>query len=270
MAAYTAGELGSSYLQQIWKLRHYVLSLVGADLRSRYKRSFLGVGWSLIRPIAMTTVLCVVFYKIFQTDIQQFAPFLMSGLAVWQFIVESTIGGCNSFTQGAAYIRQRPIPLAIFPLRTVLGTGIHASIALGLTVVLAFIFNGFGNLPALIFLLPALMLLFLLAWALAVICGTMQAHFPDTQHLLEIVLQIFFYITPILYPPETILNRHRFAWIIRLNPMSYFIDAVRQPILYGRAPGLITYGVCCGVVVALGLVAALLLRKNEKSLVFWI
>ena len=109
-------------------------SLVRIDLRGRHRRSVLGIGWSLLHPILMTAVLCAVFCPMFKADYRQFAPFLLAGLAFWNFLTSTALQGCHCFFQGESFIRQQAAPLAIYPLRTVLGTGIHGLAAL--TVVL--------------------------------------------------------------------------------------------------------------------------------------
>src|SRR5262245_38444229 len=114
-----------TYFQRIWQLRYFWFSLVRNDLRNRYRRSFLGIGWSLVRPLSITAVFCVVFGKLFHVPVAEYAPFLLVGITIWQFLSESMIQGCQSFLNAAAYIRQQPVPLAIFPLRTVLGSAFH-------------------------------------------------------------------------------------------------------------------------------------------------
>ena len=118
------------YVHRIWRLRYFWFSLVRNDLNQRYSRSFLGIGWSMVRPLAMTAVFCVVFARLFQISLLEYAPFIFLGLTLWQFLVETIVGGCDCFSRAAPYIRQQRIPLAIFPLRTVLGTGFHALVAL--------------------------------------------------------------------------------------------------------------------------------------------
>ena len=110
--------------------------------------------------------------------------------------------GCQCFFQGESYIRQHPAPLAIYPLRTALGAGIH--FLFGLCVLLAFVWlvNGFGNLPALLSLVPTLILMFIICWALAICMGVLNVLFQDCQHLIEVLLQILFYLTPIMYDPR--------------------------------------------------------------------
>src|SRR5262249_14499444 len=154
--------------------------------------------------VMMTAVLCVMFFKVFDVPAQDYATYLLAGLTVWQFLHEAAVGGCRSFLDSARYIRQQPAPLAIFPLRTVLGAGFHACIAIGLALVLAAVFNGPNNGLCLISLIPSLVLMFLFGWSLAILSGMFHAHFPDTQHILEIVFQILFYLTPIIYMPDTL------------------------------------------------------------------
>src|SRR5436190_17576829 len=124
-----------SYFADIWRCRYFWLSLVKMDLRTRYRRSVLGLGWSLLHPIAMTIVLCTVFSAIFKAKIEDYGPFVLAGLATWNFLLTSTTQGCQCFFLGESYIRQYPSPLAIFPLRTVLGATVHFLMAL--VVVLA-------------------------------------------------------------------------------------------------------------------------------------
>jgi ABC-type polysaccharide/polyol phosphate export permease len=259
-----------NYFERIWQLRYFWFSLVKIDLRARYRRSMLGIGWSLVRPLAMCTVLCVVFSKLFNVDVVEYGPFLLLGLSVWQFLIESTIGGCTCFVVAANYIRQQPLPLAIFPLRTVLGAGFHGLIALSVAVLFVLILRGPSSLVTLPVLLPSLCLIFLLGWMMAIVAGLAHAHFPDTQHLLEIGFQILFYLTPVMYPPSILHERGRIAQVINLNPITYFLEMVRRPMLHGEVPPMDVYLVAAGTVGVLALLAVWMLRRLERNLVFWL
>src|SRR5438094_5352333 len=113
------------YGRRIWQLRWFWYSLVQNDLQTRYRHSFLGIGWSLARPLGLTLIFCLVFGRLFQIPFQDYAPFVLVGLTLWQFITESVNSGCRTFHTGAGYIRQRAVPLAIFPLRTALSAAFH-------------------------------------------------------------------------------------------------------------------------------------------------
>ena len=132
---------------------------------------------------------------------------MLSGLTFWNFISATAISGCQSFFQGESYIRQHRAPLAMYPLRTTLGAGYHFLVGMGVVLVAVSIFAGFANPLVLLSLVPSLVLLFVFAWSLAVCTGTLNVLFHDTQHLLEIILQIVFYMTPIIYKPEILITR---------------------------------------------------------------
>src|SRR5215207_9536845 len=116
-----------NYLASVWDCRYFWLNLVKMDLRTRYRRSVLGLGWSLLNPIAMTIILCVVFSKVLMPNggARDYAPYLLAGLATWNYILTATIQGCQCLYQGEPYIRQHPAPMAIYPLRTALGGMVH-------------------------------------------------------------------------------------------------------------------------------------------------
>ena len=95
------------YFRRIWKLRYFWLSIVNNDLHNRYRRSFLGIGWSLARPLGMTAVFCLIFGNLFGIPIEEYAPFVLVGLTSWQFFTETILMGCHTFRAGAAYIRQQ-------------------------------------------------------------------------------------------------------------------------------------------------------------------
>jgi lipopolysaccharide transport system permease protein len=258
------------YLYRIWALRYFWFSLVKNDLDKRYKRSFFGIGWSLLRPLSMTFIFCVVFGKLFNIPMEEYAPFLLIGMTTWQFFTESLIQGSYSFTLGAAYIRQQHVPLAIFPLRTILGSGFHSLIALAMALLVALFFKGSLDPLALLTLIPAVVLLFVLCWSLAIVSGVMYTHFPDTSHLLEILLQILFYVTPILYRPDTIAERSRLALLVEWNPITSLLALIRVPVLEGTAPALHHVQVSLLFTAVVATIAVWLLRRLERTLIFWI
>jgi lipopolysaccharide transport system permease protein len=261
------------YFSNIWRLRYFWSALVRIDLRNRYRRSVIGIGWSLLHPIAMTAVLCVVFSQLFKTDLRTYAPLVLSGLTFWGFMMAVVLQGCQCFFQGEAYIRQHPAPLAIYPLRVTLGAGFHFLLGLGIALLFVWCVSGFGNLPKLLSLVPTLALLFVVGWSLAVCMGLANVMFHDSQHLIEVVMQIMFYVTPIMYPPELLLEklaRRNLGWLMDLNPFAVLLDLVRQPLLYGHLPS--QKAVCLGALIGVLAVgtAALALKRFEKRMIFYL
>jgi len=257
------------YMNEVWRLRHFWLALVHNDLRRRYRHSVIGLGWSLLQPISMTIIFCVVFSTLFQQDIRTFAPYLLSGLVFWGFVHGSAMQGCHCFFMGESYIRQHRAPLAIHALRVVLGAKIH--FLLGLAVVLVFVWgvNGLGNLPELVSLLPTMVLLLLLGWSLAVCLGVINVLFQDTQHLVEVGLQMLFYLTPIMYPAD-MLRKRNLGWFIDFNPMAAFLELVRTPILDGEFPSLTALSMACATVLVALAAAAWSLRWAERRIILYL
>lgn len=256
-----------SYLAAIWRCRFFWLSLVQMDLRTRYRRSVLGIGWSLLQPIAMTVILCTVFHQLFDKSVGEYAPYVLSGLACWNFILSLTLQGCQCFYQGESYIRQYPAPLAVYPLRTALGAIIHFLLALGLVVVVAGCLRGFANPLALLSLVPSVALYFLMGWSVAVITGFATVYFQDIQHLAEVSFQLLFYATPIIYYADQMQNTP-LAWLIAYNPVVAFLNLIRDPILHSAFPSVSTYALAGGTVLVTFSAAVFTLVRLQGRLIF--
>ena len=187
--------------------------------------------------------MCVVFSQLFKQTVRDFAPYLLSGLTFWGFITAVVMQGCQCFFQGESYIRQHPAPLAIYPLRTTLGRGLSFSARLRHAMVFVWCVNGFGNLPALLSLVPTLCLLFVIGWSLAVCMGVANVMFQDSQHLIEVVMQIMFYVTPIIYPAGDAAGRPAACGVVRQpESLRRALELIRKPLLDGQLPSLWAVG----------------------------
>lgn len=257
------------YIAEVWRSRFFWLSLVKMDLQLRYRRSMLGIGWSLIHPLASTVVLCVAFHEIFHTPVRQYVPFLMAGFAWWGYISGVTIRGCQCFVEAESYIRQHSLPMAVYPLRTALGCMIHCVIALAVVVVMILCFRGFRNPWALAVLPFSLVLLVMFGWAVAVLAGYVNSVFRDIQHASEIGFQVLFYLTPIIYPPES-LARTRLGQLVGYNPLVPLLDIIREPLLEGRVPAPATFQAAGLATLIVTVFAMLFLRRLQKRVILYL
>jgi lipopolysaccharide transport system permease protein len=260
----------TGYLRDIWRLRYFWAALVRIDLRNRYRRSMIGIGWSLLHPIAMTIVFCVVFCQFFGQDWKSYGPYVLSGLIFWNFITSGMNQGCQCFFQGESYIRQHPAPLAIYPLRTALGAGIHFLFGLVVLLMFAWLVNGFGNLFALISLVPTLILMFIICWSLAICMGVLNVLFQDCQHLIEVLLQILFYLTPIMYDPSRLQLKGLLLRVFYLNPLAIMLRMLRQPILDCELPSMKICLLGSSVAVLAITAAVLTLARYERRIIFYL
>lgn len=267
-----------AYLTAIWNCRFFWLSMVQMDLRSRYRGQVLGIFWSLLHPIAMTVILCVVFCGAFGQDLRTYIPLVFTGLTFWGFFSAAAVQGCNCFFLGESYIRQHPAPMAIYPLRNVLGAAFHFVIGLGLAITIGLLVGPdtssnplatrIDQLLALSSLLPTCILLLLFGWSLSILFGLLSVRFRDTRHLAEIGLQGLFYLTPVMYRIDAFKNKHRLTHLLQCNPLVSFLDLIRDPILLGRVPSLTTYAIAGSVVLSVAVAAIVALRIDERRLIF--
>src|SRR5581483_1205876 len=197
--------------------------------------------------------------KVFNLPFWDFAPMLLCGLAFWNMVSGSILRGCHSLVAADAYVRQQPLPLAMFPLREVLVVGFHFLMSLLLTLLLVWPLKGAFSPLAILGLLPTLALLFLLGWSLAVLAGFAHAYFPDTQHLAEVGLQVLMFLTPIMYP-ASLLEQNGLGFLLSYNPLAVLLEMLRDSVLYTRVPSPSAYAIaallvsvpvaCAGWVVA--------------------
>ncbi len=244
------------------------MTLVKLDIQARYKRTWLGAGWSLVQPLALTAILCFVFSTIFGFSLRDYASYVISGLLVWTFLTGVIGEGCSSMIEGETYIRSRPLPLAVHPLRVTLRVAFHSLLLLLVTLGITWYFRGFENLPALLALIPGSLLLLLFGWSAGIILGVATVYFRDISHLSQISLQFLFYLTPIIYPKEVIEGRGFVSSILDYNFAVHFVNLLREPILNNRFPSWHTYSISAIVVICCLLLSIVLLVRNEKKLVF--
>lgn len=222
------------HLAAIWTARHFLLALVRLDLRLRYRRSMLGVGWSLLHPIAMTIVFTLVFSQIFgDSDPLGYAAFALAGLAVWNFLREAASAGSRAFLANEAYIRQSPMPYTVYTLRAVLAQAIHTAMALAVVIVLIVIWKrDAGIFVGIAFAMPGIVLALIAAWAVATIAAFISAFFHDTAQIIEVSCQIGFYLTPIMYR-RSLLDSRGLGWMVDINPVNLYLTVIRDPLLHG-------------------------------------
>jgi ABC-type polysaccharide/polyol phosphate export permease len=256
------------YLRSVWECRYFWLSLVKMDLRARYRGSVIGVGWSLLNPAVMSAILCLVFAGLFNQDIREYGPYLFAGLTFWNFFLGVTQGGCGSFFQGESYIRQFPAPMAIYPLRTVLGCAFHYAVALVVVVGLAAVMRGGIPVLPLLTLVPGMLLLMLLGWSSATLMGLANVRFRDTRHLSDVALQVLYFMTPVLYPARMLEARPRLNMLLSCNPLVPFLRLLRDPVLEGAFPAPGVFAAATLIAVGSVTLAATALRMEERRLIF--
>jgi ABC-type polysaccharide/polyol phosphate export permease len=254
----------------IWRSRHFWFALASLDLRVRYRRSVLGVGWSLLNPFVMTIVFCVAFSSwLGNGDWRAAAPCFLIGLCIWEFIKQSAVQGSQTFLRNEPYIRQSPLPLAVYSFRTSVGTSIHFAITLIVAIVAAAALSAshWTPLHALWAVIPAALLLIVFSWAIGSLFAIVNVFFQDARHLAELGFGICFFLTPIIYPKERLAERG-LGFVIDANPVVLFLDMIREPLLTGSPPAMAIVAKAFGVTFVAVVVAIAAYIRFEHRVIF--
>jgi lipopolysaccharide transport system permease protein len=214
--------------------RDLMRELVVRDLKLRYKRSYLGVGWTLVNPLLQLLVFNFVFTKIFRAETPNFVGYLFIGITSWNWFSGGLLESTNSILVNRDLIRQPGFPAIMLPNVTVASHLIHFLLTLPVLAILTTVGIPIGTN---LFWLPVVVLVqYLLTFSLALFAASLHVTFRDTQYLLGVFLMLGFFLTPILYDLSVVPERYlRFY---RLNPMSHLIDAYRAVLLRGETPDL--------------------------------
>ncbi len=257
------------YLCDIWKSRYFWLNLSLSDLRNRWRRSFFGVFWAVLQPLGLTVLLSVVLSNLFQTDITTFAPYILSGIIIWDCLVSTVTGGSLTFVQADAYIKQCKHPLAIYSLRTTLTNMmvlVLASLALLGWAGVALPKNFGWCWLSVLTIYPILLLIL---WPLATSLAYIGARFRDLPHASSLILQAVWFVSPVYFTVE-MFQRGNLEFLIKYNPIYHILQIVRAPLLQGQWPTLenYTYALICALVFTI--CAIVIGRKAEQKIIFYL
>ena len=232
MKCYTRGAVIAN-LRRLWRYRDLLRSLVQRDLRIKYKGSVLGIGWSLAHPLVVAAVYTVAFRYILRVPIENFALYLLSGLLPWTAFTASLAQSTGSIVDNSGLVRKVAFPRMVLPLGAIVSQFAQFGFMYAALLVGA-ILAGPGLAPSLL-LVPVIAVLQLAFTAgLGLVLATLHVHFRDTRHLLDVAVQVWFWLTPIVYTVSLIPER--FRPLIYLNPMTAFVESYHAAVFDGRWP----------------------------------
>jgi len=247
--------------KNLYNYRELIKTSVKKDIGGKYKHSFLGFLWSFINPLLQIAVYALIFPLIIKNDIPNYTVFMVCGLIPWNFF--ASVINRTSFTmvENGNILKKVYFPREILPLSVVTSETVNFLIS---TLIILGFTLAYGMKPSVYLLLYPIIVLvqYVLLIGISLIVSSVTVYFRDLQHFIGVFLQLLFYATPIVYSMETIPES--FRWILKLNPMTYIIEAFRD-IFYNRAmPDLKTLGVILVVGVILCVVGYLIFNKLQK------
>ncbi len=249
------------------RYRDLVRALVVRDLNVRYRRSTIGFLWTMLQPLLNMLVLQTVFSAIFRVALTNYAVFALAGILFWNFFSQSIVTSMNSLRGNAQLLHKLPVPLFVFPLSTVLSGVLNMGFALvPLLGIMAL--TGAKLTWALLFVPVAVVIAAVFTLGAGLLLSPLAVFFVDTVELVGVVLQILFYLTPIIYPKDILPAK--VAWIVRFNPIRSVLETFRDPIYYGKVPPLEHIAVAATVAAAAFALGAWAFRKSADRIPFYV
>src|SRR5262245_44139346 len=263
------GAFGLQYVTGIWSARYFWIHLALSDLRTRWRRSYIGALWSILQPLGMTALVAFVLGRLLKLDVVDYAPYILSGIIFWDYISATALGGSLAFVQNEPYIKQFRHPLAIYTLRTALANLLILILASAGLLGWILIVRP-GNIGWSWLCLPlSLPLFFFSVWPLATILAYLTVRFRDIPHALGLVLQALWFISPVFFEAK-FFREAGLTSLIDYNPIYHLLQTVRAPLLAGEWPSLENYVFCLSTILALSIAACLVGWRWERNVIFYL
>jgi len=246
-----------------------IASLVSKDFKLKYRRSILGVLWSVLNPLLMMCVLAVVFSNIlkFGGDVENFPMYLILGNILFALMSDSTSGAMNSILESAPLIKKVRVSKLIFPLEKVLFQLVNFSISLIAVVIVMLVFR-IAPTPNLLALPILLAFMMLFCAGLGMLLAALAVFFRDVCHLWGVVLTAWTYATPLFYPlnilPEWMQSAEAF------NPMYHYVTYFRDIAMYNTLPGLQEQAVCLAMALITFAIGFAVFKATEKKFILYV
>lgn len=228
-------------LAAIWSYRHFIVSSIKNDLRSRFARSKLGGLWMVLQPLAQVAIYALVLSRIMAAKLPginnryAYVIYLMAGMIAWSLFAEVVTRSLTLFVDNGNLMKKMAFPRVCLPI-IIGGSSLVNNLLLLITAVGVFLL--IGHPPTLAILWLPLLIGINLAFAigLGLILGILNVFVRDVAQVMTVVLQLLFWLTPIVYMPTIIPDRLRV--VLDFNPMVHMVIAFQDVLLYGRAPGM--------------------------------
>lgn len=254
-------------MKDLFLHRDLIWHLVQRDLRVRYRRSTLGLLWTMLQPLLMMLILHVVFSHAFRVELYSYPVYALAGILFWNFFSQSIVASMNSLRGNAAILSKLPVPKAAFPVATVISGVVNLALAM-VPLLAILIATGHPLSWALLFLPVSILLAGLFTLGAGLLLSPLAVFFSDVVELVTVMLTLCMYLTPIFYPMSIVPDQ--FRWLVRFNPIRSILEVFRDPIYFGKIPPPQHLAVCAVVALVALAIGALAFRRSSDRIPFYI
>ncbi|SEP50643.1 lipopolysaccharide transport system permease protein [Rhodospirillales bacterium URHD0017] len=252
-------------LDEAWRYRGLLATLVQRDIQVLYKQAFLGAAWAIIQPVLAVIIFTVVFGVLMKVPTPGSIPypiFAFAAVLPWDYFAEGLRRGANGLVNEGDIVRKVFFPRMLIPLSGAIAPLLDFAIGLGVLLILML---AYGLAPSwhIVAVIPLALVAGLLALAVSLWLGPINVRYRDVKHTVPFIIQIWMYASPVVYPLEIVPEQWR--WLYALNPMVGVIEGFRWAVTGQGVPDLTAMGVGLVLIVVLLLGGLVFFRKNEHS-----
>ncbi len=255
------------------KDRFILQQLVNKDFKLRYRRSVLGVVWSVLNPLLMMIIMSFVFsYFLRGSNVENYPLYLIVGNITFSLMNESTSSGLRSIIDAAPLLKKVKVDRWVFPVQKVFSAAFNFSFSL---IAVAVVMLFFRVVPTwhIVWMVPALMLLMVFCMGISLLIGSLAVFFRDMIHLWSVVITAWTYLTPIFWD-LSLLTGSNAPWfviaVVKLNPMYNYLEMMRCAIVYQTSPDPMVIALCAIWAAAFLALGLLVFRKTEHKFILYI
>lgn len=256
-------------LENFKKYKFLLFQLVSRDFKVKYKRSVLGVVWSLLYPVLTMSVMALVFNNMFKMSMPgvNYLVYLMTGLVIFNYFSEASNLSMSSVVANFSLLNKVYIPKYIFPLSKCLFVGINFLLTL-IPLYALILLTGTGlNIYHL--LLPfAFICLFLFTIGMGLILSAVAVFFRDLFYIYGVLIQLWTYMTPIMY--DFAIIPKNLQGIFMCNPLYWFVKFIRDIIIHGQIPDITTWLCCGGFAIGFLFIGLVVFKKNQDKFIYYV
>lgn len=250
------------------RLYHLVWTLACSDIKLRYRGSLIGPFWLTLSTAIQIGAMAFLYADLFQTDIHTYIPFLTVSLVLWGYISSLITDGCHCFSAYDTLIKGTRMPFLVYAVRSVIRNTIillHNAVVIVLVFALMGVHLSFYNLAA----IPGFLLWLIDGVAISLLLGTICARFRDIPQIVAAIMQVAFFMTPVMWQAATLRGHPGTESVILYNPFVYILDVVRNPLLNEPLDALLIMKalIISGVLILVSLVS---FARFRGRISFWV
>jgi lipopolysaccharide transport system permease protein len=209
--------------------KYLMLNLLLRNMKVKYRGSILGYFWTLLVPFFQVIIFYYLYQVVLKVPVPNYLVYMVSGMLPWYFFSATVNESFEALVAGQELLTQVPVPLQAFPASSVMVNIFNFVVSLPILFCIL-IFKGPGITPLALWLIPLLFLFFLFTYSLSFLLASTFVVLRDLKYVLSLILQVWLYATPILYPVEMVPAQ--FKWVLQLNPLSGFFLNLRNVLVY--------------------------------------